>query len=69
MLTKMTGAVRQISSGLTGFYKKTLPIFWFGIMATFVVSILSAGREQAKLSLLAIPLGGAILGYVMMRTL
>jgi hypothetical protein len=61
--------MKQISSSLTGFYKRTLPMFWFGILALSTTSVLFARPDQPRPIVLLFPFGLALVGYAMAKRL
>jgi hypothetical protein len=61
--------MQQISSRLTGFYKWTLPMFWFGILAISTTSVLFARPDQPRLIFLLVPFGLSLVGYAMAKRL
>lgn len=57
----------QISSKLTWWHKRAFPTFWFGFLALFTLNwIPSVVRGEAPAATLAIPLGMAAFGAVLM---
>src|SRR5712692_3878468 len=60
--------MRRISSRWTWWYKKGVPILWFGFLGrcTFVV-IVAALNQQVPAPVVLFPVGEAILVYFLMR--
>ena len=62
--------MRKISSGMTTFYKKIFPAFWFGFLILFVVGIFDSPLlAQGRWPVLLVPFIMAIVGYVLMKHL
>ncbi len=59
----------RISSGSTFLYKRIFPIFWFGILAFFVVTFASSGAFKYDLTFLILPCVMGVFGFVMMKKL
>jgi hypothetical protein len=62
--------MRQLSSRSTWWHKKAFPILWFGGLSVFVLVIVPGVlQEQAPPFVLLVPVGMAVLGFILLRTL
>jgi len=64
--------VRRISSKWTFFYKRVIPVIWFGFLALFVAITVFATRRSDQLSLLpffVVPIVMIAIGYFIMKKL
>ncbi len=62
----------QISSRLTFFYKRVFPIFWFGLLALFMIgptAIAWNGGQAPQPMFFIVPIFMMAFGYVMMKKL
>jgi len=59
----------QISSKMTRFYKWVFPIFWFGFLAVFVVTSITAGAVAKSPMLLVVPGIMIIFGVLIFKRL
>jgi len=60
----------KISSGSTAFYKKVLPLFWFGFLVVFVAFGLSRGGLRDEWwPFIAVPAFMTVFGFVLMKNL
>jgi hypothetical protein len=61
--------VKKISSSWTFFHKKIFPVFWFGFIALFVLTVSAAEADQLDAMFLVIPAFMAIVGFVLLKKL
>jgi len=63
--------VERISSGMTVFYKRIFPVFWFGFLGVFVVVGLAANRhgDNSSSMFLIVPVVMAVFGFFLMKKL
>jgi hypothetical protein len=63
--------MKRISSNYTFFYKRVIPVFWFGFLVVLVLSVLLDRRRSVVplLPVLITPVLMAIFGYVLFRKL
>jgi hypothetical protein len=61
--------MKRISSQWTFFYKRIFPLFWFGFLALFVISLLASRSNATPLPLLAVPVFIALIGFMVFRRL
>jgi hypothetical protein len=61
--------MKQISSSLTSFYKRTVPIFWFGTLALGATSVAFVKSGGVTPMLFLGPCALAVIGYLSIRTL
>ena len=54
---------------MTKFYKKVLPTFWFGFLATFVTATVLSGAATKEPIFLVVPIAMSVFGFVLMRKL
>jgi hypothetical protein len=61
--------MRRISSKMTFFYKRVVPVVWFGFLILFIAIPLVSGRRQmpGQLLFLIVPIVMAVFGYFLLK--
>jgi hypothetical protein len=57
----------KISSAMTGYYKRGFPLIWFGFLAFFIATSISAGVTEKDILFLVVPCIMAVAGFFMMK--